>query len=151
MPEERSHSWLVLAVVGCLLMSGAGSLVLEVVWSRLLRLVFGSTTLAVSTILIAYMLGLGLGGLFGGKITKRLKNGIRAYGFFEIAIGLYALAVPTILQFFPYINRTWLVTLSFWRSHATEISSIARRSRSARVVTPSTDVSGTTTTNSSPP
>ncbi len=55
------------ATAGCLFASGAASLILEVVWARSLRLVFGSTTLAVSTVLVAYMLGLGLGGLLGGR------------------------------------------------------------------------------------
>ena len=40
---------LLVAIVACFFLSGAASLVLEVVWSRLLRLVFGTTTLAIST------------------------------------------------------------------------------------------------------
>ena len=66
-----------------LLLSGAGSLTLEMVWSRLLRLVFGSTTLAITTILVAYMFGLGIGALLGGRLAARVKNGIRLYGWIE--------------------------------------------------------------------
>src|SRR5437764_2977873 len=83
------------AVATCLFLSGTASLMLEVVWTRLLRLVFGSTTLAVSTILVAYMLGLGLGGLVGGRVAARLRNGVRAYGVCELVIGVYALFVPS--------------------------------------------------------
>src|SRR5215831_14754001 len=72
------------AVALCLFLSGAASLMLEVVWTRLLRLVFGSTTLAVSTILVAYMSGLGLGGLAGGRTAARLRNGVRTYGMVEV-------------------------------------------------------------------
>jgi spermidine synthase len=101
-------------VAACLFLSGAGSLVLEVVWTRLLRLVFGSTTLAVSTVLVAYMLGLGLGGLFGGRIAARLRNGVRAYGLMEIGIALYAFAVPSLLALLPQLTGALFAELSFW-------------------------------------
>jgi len=98
----------------CLFLSGAGSLVLEVVWTRLLRLVFGSTTLAVSTVLVAYMLGLGLGGLLGGRLAGRIRNGLRAYGWLEVGIGLYAAAVPWLLDLLQQSSRGLLSQLSFW-------------------------------------
>lgn len=103
-----------MALAVCFFLSGAGSLILEVVWTRLLRLVFGSTTLAVSTILVAYMLGLGLGGLVGGRLARRVAHGVRAYGWIEIAAGVYALLVPVILSVMPLINREVLHSLSFW-------------------------------------
>ena len=95
----------------CFFLSGVGSLALEVVWTRELRLVFGSTTLAASTILVAYMLGLGLGGLAGGRLASRLPSGVRAYGWIEIAIGAYALAVPWLLAQLPALNRSLLAGL----------------------------------------
>ena len=98
----------------CFFLSGLGSLALEVVWTRELRLVFGSTTLAASTILVAYMLGLGLGGLAGGRYAARLSSGVRAYGWIEIAIGVYALAVPWMLAQLPALNRTLLAGMDFW-------------------------------------
>jgi spermidine synthase len=109
MPQRRT---LLLAV--CFFLSGVGSLALEVVWTRELRLVFGSTTLAASTILVAYMLGLGLGGLAGGKLAARMPSGVRAYGWIEIVIGLYALAVPWLLAQLPALNRTVLAGMDFW-------------------------------------
>lgn len=107
---------LLVAIVACFFLSGAASLVLEVVWSRLLRLVFGTTTLAISTILVAYMAGLGIGGLIGGRIALRMRNGVRAYGAIEIAVGLYALSMPLLFSFFPDLARALLADLSFWPS-----------------------------------
>ena len=101
-------------VAAALLLSGTGSLVMEVCWSRLLKLVFGSTTLAISTILVAYMLGLGIGGLLGGRIARRLKNGIATYGWMELAIAVYALAVPFVVGLFPSLNSALLSGMSFW-------------------------------------
>ncbi|MBD3867598.1 MAG: fused MFS/spermidine synthase [Acidobacteria bacterium] len=98
----------------CLLLSGAGGLMLEVTWTRSLRLVFGSTTLAVSTVLVAYMLGLGLGGVVGGRLAARVRNGFKVYGWIEIGIGIYALGVPTILGLFPALNHWLLGSLSYW-------------------------------------
>ncbi len=104
------------AIVACFFLSGAASLVLEVVWSRLLRLVFGTTTLAIATILVAYMAGLGIGGLLGGRIAGRVRNGVRAYGVIEIVVGLYALAMPFLFSFYPELARALLADLSFWPS-----------------------------------
>ncbi|MCU0222948.1 MAG: fused MFS/spermidine synthase [Acidobacteria bacterium] len=110
-PRSRS---LLGPVAAALLLSGTGSLVMEVCWSRLLKLVFGSTTLAISTILVAYMLGLGIGGLLGGRIARRLKNGIAAYGWMELGIAVYALAVPFVVGLFPSLNSALLSGMSFW-------------------------------------
>lgn len=101
-------------VATCFFLSGAAALTLEVVWSRSLRLVFGSTTLAISTVLVAYMLGLGLGGLAGGRIAGRLRSGVRVYGWIEIAIGVYALFVPWILGLLPALDVALVAGPGFW-------------------------------------
>ncbi|MDQ7006503.1 MAG: fused MFS/spermidine synthase [Acidobacteriota bacterium] len=111
---KQSQRWLVPTVGTLLLASGAGSLVLEVVWSRSLKLVFGSTTLAVSTILVAYMLGLGLGGIWGGRLAKRVRSGVRVYGMMEMGVGLYALAVPFLLELYPSLHKVLLSGWPFW-------------------------------------
>ena len=59
----------------------------------MLGLVFGATTLAVSTVLAAFMGGLALGSALAGRFGAR-KRPVRAYGILEIGIALYALAVP---------------------------------------------------------
>jgi spermidine synthase len=112
-PSRRSAS-LLGPVAAALLLSGTGSLIMEVCWSRLLKLVFGSTTLAISTILVAYMLGLGIGGLLGGRVARKLRNGIATYGWMELAIAVYALLVPFVVGFFPTVNRELLAGVSFW-------------------------------------
>ena len=51
--------------------SGVSSLVYQVVWARMLTVVFGTTLLATSTVLSAFMAGLALGsyGFWGGTST----------------------------------------------------------------------------------
>jgi spermidine synthase len=81
-------------VAFCFVLSGATGLIYEVLWARMLGLVFGATTLAVSTVLVAFMGGLALGSALAGRVGARIQRPMRVYGLFEIGIALYALAVP---------------------------------------------------------
>ena len=60
----------------------------------MLGLVFGATTVAISAVLAAFMGGLALGSALAARFAARIKRPVRAYAFIEIAVGLYALAVP---------------------------------------------------------
>ena len=71
-------------------LSGAAALMYEVIWVRLLGLVFGNTTFAVSTVLTAYMAGLGLGSYWIGRFVDRWERPLAVYGYLEIGIGAYA-------------------------------------------------------------
>ncbi len=72
--------------------SGATALVYEVVWSKYLGLIFGSTVQAQATVLAIFMGGLALGNRLFGRFADAARNPIRIYGVIELAIGLYALA-----------------------------------------------------------
>ncbi|MSP61100.1 MAG: hypothetical protein EXR72_12295 [Myxococcales bacterium] len=88
----------------CFFLSGASGLVFEMVWTRELTLVFGSTTLAMATVLSVFMGGLALGSLLAGRWVDRLRDPLRAYALAEVVVGLYALAVPLLLRFYPALN-----------------------------------------------
>src|SRR4051812_5751261 len=94
-------------VLACFFLSGASGLILELIWTRMLTLVFGSTTLAVSTVLTAFMGGLGLGSYLAGKFADRLKTPVVAYATVEATVGVYALLVPLVIALYPGLNR-WL-------------------------------------------
>jgi len=85
-------------VAACFFLSGATGLIYEVLWARMLGLVFGATTLAVSTVLAAFMGGLALGSALAGRTGASVKRPVRAYGLLEIGIALYALAVPLLFS-----------------------------------------------------
>ncbi len=100
-------------------LSGATGLVYELVWTRELIFVFGGTTHAISTVLVAFMGGLGLGSYLAGRFSKNARNPGRVYGAIEIIIGVYALAVPLLLNLADPIYRAiypsvatepWLLT-----------------------------------------
>jgi spermidine synthase len=74
--------------------SGAAGLVYQVVWSRELVLVFGNTTQAVSTIVTAFMAGLGFGSLAGGRWADRSASPLRLYGSLELGVAAFAVLLP---------------------------------------------------------
>ena len=73
-------------------LSGLVGLAYETIWMRMLTFVFGSTTLAVSTALAAFMAGLALGSYALGKLADRINNHLKAYVILEVLVGLYGLS-----------------------------------------------------------
>ena len=80
-------------------LSGAAGLAYEVVWLRLLVLVFGSAHFAVTAVLTAFMAGIGLGALVAGRwVDRTSRHPLAVYGVLEVGIGLSALAVPALID-----------------------------------------------------
>ena len=94
----REPVWIVPALAGVFALSGAAGLIHEVVWARLLARVFGAISLAVSTVLAAYMGGLALGSWWIGTRLHGIADRRRAYAWLEIGIGVSALLVPVLLH-----------------------------------------------------
>lgn len=94
-----SYTAKTLRLIGsCFIFSGATGLIYEVLWARMLGLAFGATTLAISTVLAAFMGGLALGSALAGRLASRIRRPLRAYGIIEIGIALYALSVPLLFS-----------------------------------------------------
>lgn len=87
-----------LVIPSLLFLSGASALVYQMVWFRELRLVFGSSTPASSTVLAIFMGGLGFGGLVLGRRVDRSPNPLRFYGRLEGGIALIAILTPLLLE-----------------------------------------------------
>ncbi len=88
-------TWLVFTLF---FVSGACGLFYEVVWSRMLTLIFGRGALAVGTVLAAFMAGLALGSYLLGKFADRGRNPLRLYGYCEIGVGLTAFIATALLS-----------------------------------------------------
>ncbi len=78
--------------------SGATSLILEGTLTRLLRFVLGNTTLAITTVLCAFMAGLALGSYVAGRLSDRTTRLLRMYGLMEGAVGVSCLLLPFAIQ-----------------------------------------------------
>jgi len=77
--------------------SGATSLVYETLWARQLHWVFGTSQLAITTVLAGFMAGLAGGGFVGARIADRTRRPVALYAALEAFIGLYALVFPVLL------------------------------------------------------
>src|SRR3989454_9121211 len=70
-------------------LSGATGLVYELLWVRVLYQTFGSTIQSVTTVVAAYMGGLGLGAWLLGSRADRHTSPAGLYGRFQIAIAAF--------------------------------------------------------------
>ncbi|RKZ16402.1 hypothetical protein DRQ50_06145 [bacterium] len=94
----------------CFFLSGFAGLVYEIAWIRKASLVFGSTTLALSTVLAVFFGGLALGSWLFGRWGQRAARPIRWYAVLEYSLAATALASPLLF--------TWVDGLygAAWRS-----------------------------------
>ncbi len=67
--------------------SGATSLALEVAWSKELSYLLGVDIYAATTVITAFMAGLGLGALVAARLFRRVRASIRVYGLLQLTIG----------------------------------------------------------------
>jgi len=95
MPAAHWRNFMVLSLF---FFSGATALIYEVLWSKYLALMFGSTVQAQTVVLAVFMGGLALGNHLFGKLADRMAQPLAGYGYLEGAIGLYAF-------FFPQLHR----------------------------------------------
>lgn len=86
-PISRRHlCWAAAAI------TGAASLVYELVWIRLLSLVLGSSNHAFELMLSAFIGGLALGGLWIRRRADTIVNPLLALGIIQLAMGTLAIA-----------------------------------------------------------
>ncbi len=93
MESGTKFSVLIVVVFILFFLSGLTGLLYEVVWTRLFGLVFGNTTLAISTVLSAFMLGLSSGSIVLGRVADRIKGHLKLYALLELGVGLAAIAI----------------------------------------------------------
>ncbi|MGA2095499.1 MAG: MFS transporter [Candidatus Acidiferrum sp.] len=72
--------------------SGMPALVYQVVWQRALFAIYGVNAQSVAVVVTAFMLGLGIGSLIGGRLSARFpKSGILIFGVAELGVGAFGL------------------------------------------------------------
>jgi spermidine synthase len=89
--------WLLALLCVLFFFSGCCALIYQVMWLRMLALVFGVTVYAASTVLASFMGGLAIGSFAAGRVAGRLRRPLAVFGAIEVAIGLSALATPLLL------------------------------------------------------
>jgi spermidine synthase len=81
-------------------LSGFSALIYQLVWVRILGLVFGVSSFAVATVVSVFLLGLGCGSLYFGKLSEKIKNPLKAYLFVELCIGMFSIVSYLIINNF---------------------------------------------------
>lgn len=98
MHELKTDRLPVVLVLLLFFTSGALALVYQVVWTRMMMHVFGSTAIAVGTVLAAFMSGMAVGAWFFGKKADHARNCLRLYALLEIGIAVAALVSHLLLH-----------------------------------------------------
>lgn len=80
--------------------SGFGALLYQVVWQRLLALVTGSDVVSTTTVVTAFLTGLGLGSLLGARLADHLDARRAVQCFALCNLGIAAFAVFSRLLFY---------------------------------------------------
>jgi len=94
--QNRTASILIAIMFFC---SGFPALIYQIVWQRALFVIYGVNVQSVAVVVSAFMLGLGLGSLFGGWLSSRFPdNGIVIFGICELGVAIFGLASLHIFQ-----------------------------------------------------
>lgn len=89
MPRSSNHFW---PVYPLFLFSGFPALLYQIVWQRSLFTLFGTNIESITLVVAAFMLGLGMGSLIGGKLsTLRLLPQLLLFALLELCIGIFGL------------------------------------------------------------
>jgi spermidine synthase len=78
----------------CCGLSGAASLIHELVWTRRLELLLGTSLRTAAAVLAVTLGGMALGAALAGKRDDQAKDGARAYASYEVLLALYCLLLP---------------------------------------------------------
>jgi spermidine synthase len=86
---NRGQSALVAALFFC---SGFPALIYQIVWQRSLFSIYGVNVQSVAVVVSAFMLGLGIGSLLGGRLSEKFPDrGILIFGICELLVAGFGL------------------------------------------------------------
>ena len=107
-PEESSASinyppWCIRLLLVLLLVAGVTGMAYEVLWTRVLTFLTGTTTYAFTIMLTTYLCGLALGGIVTAWFTDRSKKLLEVLAVLQMLLGLSVLAT---LAFTPIILKS---------------------------------------------
>src|SRR5215471_8291077 len=84
--NARSQTASAAGIYVVMALSGLTALGAEVVWTRLLSLLFGATTYAFSIILAVFLVGLGIGSAIGSAIVRHTSNARATLGWAQFSL-----------------------------------------------------------------
>jgi spermidine synthase len=115
-PEGRSPGssdrTLVYVAIG---LSGFCALAAQVIWTRVLSLLFGASTYTFSLILAVFLIGLGIGSSLGSIMSKSVQRPRAALGWCQLLnVGAMAWTAYMLMESLPYWPINTSITTSIW-------------------------------------
>jgi spermidine synthase len=92
--HARPVRWLLPILAVLFFGSGVSALIYQLLWLRLLGLIFGVTVHAASTVLASFMAGLALGSVLAGRLADRVRRPLVWLAIAEVAIAISSLLTP---------------------------------------------------------
>jgi spermidine synthase len=90
--DKSAHRWESLLLSALFFASGMPALIYQVVWQRALFAMYGVNVESVAVVVSAFMLGLGLGSLLGGRLSARFpRHGILLFGGCEMGVAVFGI------------------------------------------------------------
>ncbi len=110
-PEQRRLTRILFAVFA---VSGFSAMIYEVVWTRILTLILGSTVYSYATMLSTYLLGLALGSFIFSLLLKRFQRPLMLLTFVQGGIALFAFGGEFVFPLLPTIFLKMMEVLHTW-------------------------------------
>jgi spermidine synthase len=111
-PRVSSDRALVYIAIG---LSGFCALAAQVIWTRVLSLLFGASTYTFSLILAVFLIGLGIGSSLGSIIAKTVERPRVALGWCQMLnVGAMAWSAYMLMVSLPYWPINTSITTSIW-------------------------------------
>ncbi|PYT06042.1 MAG: hypothetical protein DMF60_10210, partial [Acidobacteria bacterium] len=90
-------------VVAGFAVSGFVALSYEVIWSRVLSLIIGSSVYAFSIMLTTFLIGLAAGATIASRLVDRIRRPVSAFALIEVAVGITSLGGAYLFNDLPYV------------------------------------------------
>ena len=121
--EGESGRHHVLVVIAGFAVSGFVALSYEVIWSRVLALIIGSSVYAFSIMLTTFLIGLAVGAALASRLVDRIRRPVVAFAFIEVGVGITSLIGAYLFNDLPYL----FVQLYRWVDSAARLVSCCSR------------------------
>src|SRR5580658_3034319 len=89
--DKPTHRWESLLLSALFFASGMPALIYQVVWQRALFAIYGVNVESVTVVVTAFMLGLGLGSLLGGQVSRWGLPLVPVFAVVELCTSAYGL------------------------------------------------------------
>jgi len=101
--EIESQPAQITIVIAGFAVSGFVALSYEVIWSRVLALIIGSSVYAFSIMLTTFLVGLAAGATIASRVVDRVRRPVRMFALIEVAVGVTSLIGAYMFNDLPYV------------------------------------------------